>query len=104
MAPIIAAAGGALAFLAVPIITRILLSLGIGVVSFIGISIVFDFAIAQLVSSFNGLPAKAVAMAAIMKVDVAANIIIGCVNARLGLITFNGLVSRFQIDPAAYSS
>lgn len=94
---------GALAMIAGSLVSRVLVSLGIAVVSYVGIGLVFDYAIAQVVASFNGLPVKALQMAALMQFDVAANIIIGAVNARLGLLTLNGLVSRFQINPAAYA-
>lgn len=92
---------GLLALVASSIVTRVLIGLGIGIVSYVGMAIVFDFMVDQIVGSFNTLPIKALAMASMMKIDVAANIIIGAINARLGMLTFGGMVNRFQITPVS---
>ena len=95
---------GALAIVAAPLIARIMLSLGIGVVSYIGMGVVLDYLFDQLITSFNTLPAQLLHLAALMKMDVAVNIIFGAVNARLGLMSLNGIVTRFSIDPSKYST
>jgi len=103
MAPILLAAGGFLSFIAAGVVSRILLSLGIGVVSYVGMSIVTDYAFSQITSAFNDLPALLVHFAAVLKVDVAVNMIMGAVTARFGLFSLNGIVSRFQIDPSKFA-
>lgn len=93
---------GFLVWAAAPLIGRILLSLGVGVVSFIGFGFVIDFMFNQITASISTLPAAVLQLAALMKLDVAINIIFGAVNARFANISLNGIVTRFQIDPAAY--
>lgn len=99
---LVAVVGGFIASFAGAFVARLFISLGIGVVSVIGMGVVIDFMIAQMVDSLTQLPATVLHLATLMKLDVAINIIIGSINARLGLVTLNGIVSRFQINPAAY--
>jgi hypothetical protein len=96
--------GGLLASLAASIVARVLISLGIGVVSYIGMGAVLDFMFGEITAAVNTLPATVLHLAALMKLDVAINIIMGAVNARLGMVSLNGIVSRFQIDPAKYQT
>jgi hypothetical protein len=95
------AAVGLLTVVAASIVTRVLIGIGIGIVSYIGFAVVLDFIITNITASFNTLPAKVLALASMMQLDVAVNIILGCINARLGVITFGGMMSRFQITPGA---
>lgn len=96
---------GSLLVAALPfIITRVLISLGIGVVSYIGMGFVLDFLFGKLTAAVNGLPLDVLQLAGLIGLDDAINIIFGSVNARLGFISLNGIVSRFEIDPSKYQA
>src|SRR5689334_12438122 len=101
MSQIVAVILGILGWALPHLVARVLLSLGIGVVSYIGMGIVLDYVFDQGVQAFSGLPLQALQLAALCKVDVAMNIVTGAVNARLGMLSLNGIVSRFNINPAA---
>jgi len=81
---------GALVTAAGSIVGRVLISLGIGFVTYSGIDFLLNALKTQVVSGFGGLPATAVGILGLMKVDVAISIIFSALLARLVL---NGLTS-----------
>lgn len=88
---------GLLTFIASRIIAKVLLGLGIGIVSYIGMGVVVSYLMDQVTASFNLLWAPVLQMAALVKFDVAVNIIFGAINARLGLWTVGAALRKFQI-------
>jgi len=103
MAPLAVTLAGVLTMVAGGLVSRVLISLGVGVASWIGMGIVLDYAFGHIVDSFNGLPGLLLHFAALLKIDIAVNMIMGAATARFGLFSMNGIVSRFQIDPTKFS-
>jgi hypothetical protein len=91
---------GVLTYIVAHLAARVLLGLGIGIVSYVGTALVLDYMVSNIVEGFNGLPLQVLQFAALIKFDVACNIIFGAINARLGLLSFDGILRRFQITGA----
>lgn len=81
------------------LVTRIVTGLGISVATYAGAAITVDYMVSQLSGSLQALPSQLLAFAGLMKLDVALNIIFGAVNARMGLVSLDGIVRRFQLGP-----
>ncbi|MBA2675381.1 DUF2523 domain-containing protein [Ramlibacter sp.] len=63
----------------------VLIGLGIGVATFVGIDAIIDKLKGELLNALSGLPVQMVAVLAYMKVGVALNIIISALVGRLAL-------------------
>jgi hypothetical protein len=87
---IVAAIGGMLLSLVGSLVGRVLVALGIGVVSYMGFSAGLDWMKSQAISSLQGLPADAVGMLSIMKVGVCISIVSSALMARLVLSGLTG--------------
>jgi len=74
--PLLIVLGVAARFLVKYIITKTLLVLGLGFVTYLGIDVLVDNIEAQLLSQFGGLPADIWNMASMAGLDVAITIII----------------------------
>ena len=86
----IAALWGALIQAAGTLVGKVLLSLGIGYVSYTGITALTGWAQTQFLTGISGLPASAVGMAHTLKVGVCVSMLLSAVVARL---TLSGLTS-----------
>lgn len=84
----IAAIGGMLINVAGTIVGRVLIALGIGVVTYTGISASLTFLKQQAIASFFSLPGEILAIVGAMKVGVAISIVSSALVARMVL---NGL-------------
>lgn len=84
----IAAIGGMLIEVAGSLVGRVLIALGIGVVTYTGISAALDGLKSQALGSFSFLPAEMLSIIGFMKVGVCISIITSAITARLVL---NGL-------------
>lgn len=84
----VAAIGGMLINLVGTLAGRVLVALGIGVITYTGVGASLNFLKGQAVSSFSGLPAEMLSIIGIMKVGVCISIITSAITARLLL---NGL-------------
>lgn len=84
----IAALGGMLINLVGSLVGRVLVALGIGLVTYTGVSSSLDFLKSQAISSFASLPAEMMAIIGLMKVGVCISIVTSAITARLVL---NGL-------------
>lgn len=73
-----------------------LISLGISVVTYMGVDTVLNKLKADTLAAFSGLPAELVSLLAYMKVGVAISIITSAVAVKLGLSGMNGAVKRFR--------
>lgn len=78
----VAAIGGMLINLVGTLAGRILLALGISVVTYTGVSTSLDWMKAGAISAFGGLPAEMVSLIAFMKVGVCISIITSAIAAR----------------------
>lgn len=85
---LIAAIGGMLINLVGTLVGRVLIALGISVVTYTGLSLTLDWMKSQAVSALGGLPAEALGMLSTMKVGVAISIVTSAILARQVL---NGL-------------
>lgn len=81
----IAALWGALVPMLGTLVGRVLVSLGIGYVTYTGIDASLSWAKAQFLSSLAGAPAATVGLASAMKVGVCVSMLLSAVAARLVL-------------------
>ena len=65
-----------------PLVTKVLTSLGIGAVSYVGINLMLAQVKSYVISSFGGAGADTLALLGLAKVDVAINIVLSAVTAR----------------------
>lgn len=79
---------GGLVSLTGSIVGRALIALGIGVVTYSGLSVTLDYVKSQALTAINGLPAEVVGLLGYMGVGVFLNMIFSAFAARLVL---NGL-------------
>ena len=87
--PVIAAAAiGGLISVTGTIVGRVLVALGVGVVTYTGVQAGIDSLLANLDSAIAGLPADILGLLGFMRVGQAMNIIISAMSARMLL---NGL-------------
>ena len=81
----LAALWGALIQVAGTLVGKVLLSLGIGYLTFTGVDASLAWAKAQFLAGLSGLPASAVGLASTMKVGVCVSMLLSAVTARLAL-------------------
>lgn len=86
----VAAIGGMLLNIVGSIVGRVLVALGMGVVTYTGLNAGLDALKMQAIGTFQGLPPEVFGMLAMLKVGVAINIVTSAIAARLLL---NGLTS-----------
>jgi len=72
------------------IVGKVLVSLGIGYVSYSGIDLAFSFARSTFLSGLSGLPADAVALAGALKIGVCISMLLSALTVRA---TLGGLTS-----------
>lgn len=84
----IAAIGGMLINLVGTIVGRVMIALGISVVTYTGLSATLDWLKVQAVGAFQGMPAEAVQLAAYMQVGTCISIVTSAMAARA---VINGL-------------
>ncbi|MNG10201.1 hypothetical protein D3C84_936570 [compost metagenome] len=65
-----------------PLAAKILTSLGIGMVSYVGINLLLAQVKSYILSSFSGAPVDVLSILGMLKVDVSINIILAAVTAR----------------------
>lgn len=65
------------------IATRVMLSLGVGVVSYVGMQELMNWVFSYVQNYLGGLPERALMLAGVAKADVAFNIIVSAVNISL---------------------
>ena len=82
---IIAALWGALLSIAGSLVGRVLLSLGIGYLTFTGVDASIGWAKTAFLSGLTGIPAAAVGLAGLMKVGVCVSMLLSAVTARVTL-------------------
>ncbi|NMZ77623.1 DUF2523 domain-containing protein [Pseudomonas nitroreducens] len=68
-----------------PLVAKVLTALGVGLVTYTGITLVMDQARDAIVSNMSATGAAYVAIFGLAKVDVAVNIMLGAVAARAAL-------------------
>ena len=92
----IAAAGGMLLNVAGSVAGQVLISLGISVVTYMGVDTALEKLKSDALTSLMSLPPDLVGLLSYMKVGVAISIVTSAVAARLGLQGMNGAIKRFR--------
>lgn len=93
----IASIGGMLLNLAGSLVGRVLVSLGLSVITYVGVDAVLDKLKLNALEAFQGMPGELVSLLSYMKVGVAMSIITSAVAVRLGLSGLSGAVKRFRM-------
>ena len=92
----IAAIGGMLINLVGTLAGRILIALGISVVTYTGVSSSLDWMRAGALAALGGLPAEMIGLIGFMKVGVCISIIASAVAVRMGLSGLSGVVKLLR--------
>lgn len=90
MPAFVAALGGMLLSLVASLTGRVLVALGIGVVTYTGLNMSLDLIKGQAVSAFFALPADVISIIALLKVGVCINIVTSAIAVRLVLSGLTG--------------
>jgi len=90
MPTFLAALGGVLINIAATVAGRVLIALGIGVVTYTGLDVTMAFLKAQAVGSLSGLPADVIGLISYMKVGVCISIITSAITVRATLMGLTG--------------
>lgn len=83
--------GAFLSAIAGPLAKRVLTALGIGVVSFIGVSLSLDVLLTQAKTAWSGMSADVAVYMAMCGANTAMSIIAGALTARVGLASLKKL-------------
>ena len=90
--------------IALPSVVNTLVGLGIGVATYTGVRALIDMAKQQVISGFAGLPADAVSLAAVCRVDSAISLLFSALVIRMFLsgMSQSGAITRwFSKGPPA---
>jgi hypothetical protein len=87
---VLASVGGMLLSITGSLVGRVLLSLGIAVITYGGVDVTLTWLKGQAVSAFSGLPAEMVALMAYMKIGSCISMIFSAIVVRQ---TLNGISS-----------
>lgn len=72
-----------------PLVAKVLTSLGLGAVTYVGITVLLSTVKTYLIGEVNGLPGDLLAILGLAKLDVAVNIMLSAVAARAALSGVN---------------
>lgn len=72
-----------------PLAAKLLTSLGMGAVTYVGITAVLAAARGSLLGNVNGMPADVLSLLGLIKLDIAVNIMLAAVTARAVLSGVN---------------
>ncbi|WP_345956902.1 DUF2523 domain-containing protein (plasmid) [Pseudomonas fulva] len=75
----------------IPLVKMVLKSLGVGIVSYVGINLVLTEATDVIMVNILGLPIEVQQILGLLKVDVAVNIILSAITTKLTLSGINKL-------------
>ena len=78
---------------------RLLVAVGIGIGTYVGVGSLFDSIQSNLIASFTGASADVLAFAYLLNIDRAINLVFSAIVARLTLAGMSALgsVSRFKV-------
>lgn len=72
------------------IVSRALISLGIGYVTYLGLSTSLDYAYTQVAASFDGLPADALAVLSALRLGEGVSVLFGALATKLAMKMVGG--------------
>jgi hypothetical protein len=90
-------AGGLLVKMTPAVISAVLRAIGITVVTYVGMDVAITAAHNQVIGNLQGLPATAAAIAGLLRLDVAIQIIFAAIAGRLALNIFSGTVRKIKL-------
>lgn len=95
--PLIFAAFGAfLARYMGSIIGTILVKLGVGVVSYVGIAVLVGDIMNNVISQFNGIASDVASIAGMMQLDTGINFILAAYTAKVSVIAANNVINKIN--------
>lgn len=77
-----------------PLAAKILTSLGIGAITYVGITALLATVRSELLGSVTGMPADVLALFGLIKLDIAVNIMLSAVAARAALSGMNSSTGK----------
>lgn len=89
--------GGLLVRLGPMLVSTVLQALAISTVSFVGCKVAVDAVHNSVKSNIGGMPAAALQMLALLKFDVAIEILFAAVAGRLALQVFSGTIKKMVV-------
>jgi hypothetical protein len=104
VAAFIAALAGALVNVAVTMAGRVLIALGFGVTTYLGVSATLAWLKGNVISSLTGLPQELVSLLAYMKVGTALSIVFSAFVVSLTMqgLSVGGAISRLHIKAQSW--
>lgn len=92
---------GLLSTIAASMVAKVLVSIGFSVVTFVGMGFVISGILDTIQGQVSLVPAAALQAMALVKLDVAINIIVSAATLKLGFFSFDGLISKINFNPPA---
>lgn len=95
LAPLLALIGTALAWITPMIIRGVLVGLGFGALTFIGLDAGMSALEGHVASTFTGMPAEIANIVALTRIDDAATVVMSAIAARVGFNVTTGALTKF---------
>jgi len=96
---LISSLGGLLAIISANLVAKVLVSLGMSVITFVGMGFLIRDILAIIQENVFAIPAVALQTMALVKLDVAINIVFSAALIKLGQFGVNGLISKINFNP-----
>ncbi len=90
--------GGLLATITANLVAKVITAVGFSVITYVGIGFVVTDILQEVQNSVSAVPAAALQTMALVKLDVAINIIVSCALLKFGLFSVNGLISKLNFN------
>lgn len=91
------AVGATLSTIIVPLVIKVLVALGIGVVAYAGINELITNIQDFVVNSLSGIPGTIIAIAGLCQIDTVITMILSAVSIRVSLAITNGALKRWRL-------
>lgn len=92
---------GALSTIAASMVAKVLVSIGFSIITYIGMGALIHGILGTIQDNVSLVPLAALQTMALVKLDVAINIIVSAALLKLGYFSFNGLISKLSFSPPA---
>ena len=92
---------GALSTIAASLVAKVLVSIGFSIVTYVGMGFLITGILGTIQENVSLVPLAALQTMAMVKLDVAINIIVSAALLKLGYFSFNGLMSKLSFAPPA---
>ncbi|SCZ52954.1 DUF2523 domain-containing protein [Thiohalomonas denitrificans] len=88
--PVIGMFWGSLLTLIAPLVYKVVAALGLGFVTYLGLSYVMDELMSYMQGALSGLPSEMLAMVALLKIDQAIALIVSAFSVRAAISGWSG--------------